>query len=109
MANISQVNNIILNKYLKASRLVEPPQNSQHADLCLFPVAALPGDFCLLMQTLVSGALVWLRLLALTFSFKPLSFINHTFPESKRIFLERENCSGTEGVLYTNQTCPDDK
>lgn len=45
---------------------------------------------------------------ALTSIFKPLFVINHVFPESKRIFLERENCSGT-GALYTKQTWPDDK
>lgn len=45
---------------------------------------------------------------ALTSIFKPLFVINHVFPESKRIFLERENCSGT-GALYAKQTCPDDK
>lgn len=45
---------------------------------------------------------------ALTSIFKPLFVINHVLPESKRIFLERENCSGT-GVLCAKQTCPDDK
>lgn len=45
---------------------------------------------------------------ALTSVFKPLFVINHVLPESKRIFLERENCSGT-GVLCAKQTCSDDK